>query len=83
VIELGTRPDTEIMVETPIIHMTKAEVVKWGIENGAPLHLSWSCYTSNGPESCGVCDSCALRLRGFQQAGYEDPVEYETRPQYI
>jgi len=82
VIELGTRPDTEIMIETPIIHMTKAEVAKWGMENGAPLHLSWSCYTSTGPKACGVCDSCALRLRGFQRAGFEDPINYEERPDY-
>ncbi|MDP8215131.1 MAG: 7-cyano-7-deazaguanine synthase QueC [Candidatus Euphemobacter frigidus] len=78
VIETGTRPETRIVIETPIIHLSKAEVVKWGMENGAPLYLTWSCYTSNGPKACGVCESCALRLRGFRQAGYQDPVPYRT-----
>jgi len=76
VIATGTRPETEITVETPIIHFSKAEVIRWGMENGAPLHLTWSCYTSNGPGACGWCDSCALRLRGFREAGYIDPIEY-------
>jgi 7-cyano-7-deazaguanine synthase len=47
----------------------------------APLHLTWSCY-QNEDEACGVCDSCALRLRGFQQAGFEDPIKYKIRPKY-
>ncbi|MFH1038442.1 MAG: 7-cyano-7-deazaguanine synthase QueC [PVC group bacterium] len=76
-VELGTRPETSIIVETPIIHFSKAEVVRWGMENGAPLHLTWSCYVSNGPRPCGRCDSCRLRRRGFREAGFEDPVEVE------
>lgn len=75
-IALGTRPGTRIMVVAPLIRMTKAEVVKRGVRCGAPFVLTWSCYTSNGPEACGACDSCALRLRGFRDAGVVDPVSY-------
>ncbi len=81
VIELGTKPDTHISIETPIIHMKKWEIVKKGVELQAPLHLTWSCY-QNEDEACGVCDSCALRLRGFQLAGVEDPIPYKVRPDY-
>ena len=82
VIELGTKPDTKISVRTPIIHMEKSEIIKEGIKLNAPLHLTWSCY-QNEDEACGVCDSCALRLRGFQQVGIEDPIKYKIRPKYF
>ncbi|MFN6962708.1 MAG: 7-cyano-7-deazaguanine synthase QueC [Pyrinomonadaceae bacterium] len=75
-IDAGTKPDTRIEIRTPIIHLSKAEIVKKGIELGAPLHLTWSCYRSE-TLACGTCDSCALRLRGFEQAGVEDPIAYE------
>ncbi len=78
---LGTKPETVIKIETPIIHLNKSEIIAKGIELNAPFHLTWSCYKSED-EACGVCDSCALRLRGFQQAGVEDPVPYKTRPTY-
>jgi len=81
VIELGTKPDTKILVETPIIHLKKNEIIKKGMELNAPFELSWSCY-QNEEKACGVCDSCALRLRGFQLAGFDDPIEYELRPNY-
>jgi 7-cyano-7-deazaguanine synthase len=81
-IELGTKPETKIKIETPVIHLSKAEIIKKGIELNAPLHLTWSCY-QNEDIACGVCDSCALRLRGFQMAGVEDPINYVTRPDYI
>src|SRR5262245_53237183 len=75
VISTGTKPNTHIEIRTPIIHLTKAEIVKTGIELDAPLHLTWSCY--RGRElACGTCDSCALRLRGFEQAGIKDPIRY-------
>ena len=80
-IDLGTKPETKIKIVTPIINLSKADIVKKGIELDAPLHLTWSCYQSED-EACGVCDSCALRLRGFQQAGFEDPIKYKTRPRY-
>lgn len=74
-INTGTKPDTHIAVRTPIIQLSKAEIVKKGIELGAPLHLTWSCYRSE-ELACGTCDSCALRLRGFEQAGVNDPIGY-------
>ncbi len=80
-VDLGTKPETKIKIVTPIIKLSKAEIVKQGIELDAPLHLTWSCY-QNEDEACGVCDSCALRLRGFQQAGFEDPIKYKVRPRY-
>ncbi|MDI6804197.1 MAG: 7-cyano-7-deazaguanine synthase QueC [Bacteroidota bacterium] len=75
VIELGTKPETKISVETPIIYLKKSEIVQKGIELNAPLHLSWSCYQREDV-ACGVCDSCALRLRGFKLAGLVDPIVY-------
>lgn len=75
VIETGTKPDTQIELRTPIIHLTKAEIVKKGVELGAPLHFTWSCYRSSDI-ACGTCDSCALRLRGFEQACITDPISY-------
>jgi 7-cyano-7-deazaguanine synthase len=81
VIEAGTRPTTHITIETPLIHLSKREIVKKGVELGAPFHLTWSCYRDSDI-ACGVCDSCALRLRAFQQAGVEDPIAYSTKPEY-
>lgn len=80
-IEVGTKPETKIKIETPIINLSKAEIVKKGFELKAPLELTWSCYQNEG-EACGECDSCALRLRGFQQAGFEDPIAYKVKPVY-
>ena len=74
-IEVGTKPDTKIKIVTPIIHLSKAEIVKKGIELDAPLHLTWSCYR-NSNLACGTCDSCALRLRGFANANMKDPIPY-------
>lgn len=74
-IDAGTKPDTHIELRTPIIHLKKAEIIKKGIELNAPLHLTWSCYR-NEDLACGTCDSCALRLCGFAQAGVRDPIEY-------
>jgi 7-cyano-7-deazaguanine synthase len=82
VVEAGTKPDTKISIRTPIIYMSKQEIIKKGLELDAPLHLTWSCY-SNENEACGVCDSCALRLRGFQKLGIDDPIAYKVRPKYI
>lgn len=82
VIARGTRPDTRIAIQTPVIRMTKREIVLKGLELNAPFHLTWSCYR-NEERACGLCDSCALRLRGFQGAGYEDPLPYEQRPNYL
>ena len=81
VISTGTKPETNIEIKTPIIHLNKNEIIKKGIELDAPLNLTWSCY-QNENEACGVCDSCALRLRGFQKVGIEDPIPYKIRPKY-
>lgn len=81
-IDLGTKPETKIKIETPVIHLSKSEIIKKGFELKAPLELTWSCY-QNEDEACGVCDSCALRLRGFQQAGLEDPIPYKQKPKYF
>jgi len=75
VIAIGTKPETEIEILTPVIKLRKSEIVRRGLELGAPLHLSWSCY-QNEEQACGVCDSCALRLRGFREAGVRDPLPY-------
>ena len=79
IVELGTKPKTKIKIETPVIHLSKSEIVTKGFELNAPLHLTWSCYQSEDL-ACGVCDSCALRLRGFEQAGFIDPINYKTKP---
>lgn len=78
VIRLGTRPDTHLTVVTPLIALRKRDVVLRGIELGAPFHLTWSCYQRE-EIACGRCDSCALRLRGFREAGVEDPIPYDRR----
>ena len=75
VIDVGTKPETEIEIVTPIIHLRKSEIVKRGLKLGAPMELTWSCYVSEDV-ACGHCDSCALRLRAFREAGQIDPLRY-------
>jgi 7-cyano-7-deazaguanine synthase len=70
----GTK-EGSIRIVTPLIAMRKSEIIRLGVELGAPLHVSWSCY-SGEREACGVCDSCVLRLRAFAQAGLADPIAY-------
>lgn len=74
VVDLGTRPETRIAIATPVIHMSKEEIVRTGARLGARFDLTWSCYQSE-TAACGVCDSCALRRRGFERAGVADPVK--------
>lgn len=81
-IALGTKGESTIRIETPIIRMKKSEIVRESLRLGAPLELTWSCYQSEDV-ACGVCDSCALRLRGFEVAGAIDPIEYAVRPSYV
>jgi 7-cyano-7-deazaguanine synthase len=69
----------KIKIETPLQYLSKADIVRKGMELGAPYQFTHSCY-KGGEKACGVCDSCKLRLEGFREAGYEDPIEYETRP---
>jgi len=75
-IRVGTKPETQIELMTPVIAMKKSEIIRRGIALGAPLHLTWSCY-QNEEMACGVCDSCALRLRAFAEAGVADPIPYQ------
>jgi 7-cyano-7-deazaguanine synthase len=74
-IELGTKPLTKIKIRTPVIAMSKSEIVRLGKELRAPLELTWSCY-ARSDRACGECDSCALRLRAFRAAGVSDPIPY-------
>ena len=78
-INVGTKAGVEghpIRIETPILQCSKADIVRLGKKLEAPLHLTWSCY-EGGEKACGKCDSCQLRLRGFEEAGYKDEIEYE------
>jgi 7-cyano-7-deazaguanine synthase len=74
-IETGTRNEFPIRIITPVIHLKKSRIVKLGIELNVPFEYSWSCY-KNSETACGVCDSCVLRLKAFQEAGFEDPIPY-------
>lgn len=78
-INVGTKAGVEghsITIETPILDMSKKEIVQLGMQLKAPLELTWSCY-NGGQKACGKCDSCTLRLNGFKDAGLNDPIEYE------
>jgi len=77
VIRTGTK-EGRIHVVTPLIALKKSQIIRQGLELGAPLDLTWSCY-SREDEACGTCDSCVLRLRAFQEAGVRDPIPYETK----
>ena len=79
---LGTKPDTRLSFHAPLIHFRKSDIVRRGRELGAPLHLSWSCYQGE-QEACGHCDSCHLRLRGFKEAGFSDPIPYAFIPESL
>ena len=78
VVETGTKNLVPIRIVTPVLHLSKAEIVKLGMELGAPFEHSWSCYVSN-EEACGECESCRLRLKAFAQAGYSDPIKYRNK----
>jgi 7-cyano-7-deazaguanine synthase len=81
VVKVGTKAGVEgkaITIRTPLIHLTKAATVQLAVANGAPLHLTTSCY-KGGAKACGICDSCTLRLKGFEEAGLVDPIPYETQ----
>lgn len=76
-IRVGTRPETRIEIVTPVIEMKKHQIIRRGLELGAPLQLTWSCYQGEAA-ACGACDSCLLRLRAFAEAGVPDPIPYQT-----
>jgi len=77
-VNLATRMGTEgspLQIETPLLQLSKAETVRWGLRLGVPYHLTTSCYQGE-VEACGICDSCRLRIKGFQEAGAPDPIAY-------
>jgi 7-cyano-7-deazaguanine synthase len=76
VMELGTRPETDMRIVTPLIKLDKGGIVRLGLELGAPLDLTWSCYQGED-RACGRCSSCRLRLKGFAAAGATDPIPYQ------
>jgi 7-cyano-7-deazaguanine synthase len=81
VIKVGTKSGVNgkpIKIITPLISLSKAEIVKLAYDTDAPLHLTTSCY-KGGEKACGVCDSCVLRLKGFKEAGLVDKIEYVTK----
>jgi len=81
VLDIGTKAGKEgrkLKIEAPILRMSKAEIVREAVRLKVPLELTWSCYRG-GVKACGKCDSCLLRLQGFEEAGIEDPLEYEVR----
>ena len=73
----GTRPETHIEIVTPVIGMRKWEIITRGVELGAPLDRTWSCYQFEDA-ACGACDSCRLRLSAFTEAGISDPIAYRV-----
>jgi len=72
---LGTRNETKLTIQMPLVHLQKSQIVQQALSLNVPLHLTWSCY-QNEDRACGVCDSCRLRLRGFENAGVKDPIKY-------
>ena len=78
-IRLGTRPETRIEIRTPVISLTKGEIVRRGVALGVPFEKTWSCYQEQD-SACAVCESCRLRLRGFAEAGERDPLPYSAGP---
>jgi 7-cyano-7-deazaguanine synthase len=76
-VRVGTRPETELRILTPVIGLTKGEIVARGLALGVPFDKTWSCY-QNEDRACGACESCLLRLKGFTDVGVMDPIPYRT-----
>lgn len=81
VIDLGTKPATDIELIAPFADCSKTDIVERGLDLGVPFERTWSCYRSDEP-ACGTCDACAYRLQAFQRAGARDPIPYAERPNY-
>jgi len=78
-VRLGTRPETSLRIATPVIALSKAEIVRQGLALGVPFERTWSCYQAEDV-ACGACESCRLRIRGFREAGATDPIPYRAPP---
>jgi 7-cyano-7-deazaguanine synthase len=81
VVDVGTKPETDIAIEAPFVEWSKTDIVERGLELDVPYADTWSCYRSETP-ACGTCDACAFRLEAFQRAGEPDPIAYAERPRY-
>ncbi|KTG11305.1 7-cyano-7-deazaguanine synthase [Haloprofundus marisrubri] len=81
-VDVGTKPETEISIDVPFVEDSKTDIAERGVELGVPFEHTWSCYRAEEP-ACGTCDSCAYRLQAFQNVGVRDPIEYAERPQYV
>jgi 7-cyano-7-deazaguanine synthase len=75
-INMGTKDETDIKIDMPLVHLMKSEIVQESLKLSVPLELTWSCY-KNEESACGMCDSCRLRLNGFLKAGVKDPIKYD------
>lgn len=73
----GTKPETEIDIEAPLLYLSKKEIVSLGMRLGTPFDLTWSCYKEE-ELACGLCSSCRLRIKAFMEAGFRDPLRYQT-----
>ncbi|WP_049925733.1 7-cyano-7-deazaguanine synthase QueC [Halopiger goleimassiliensis] len=82
VVDVGTKPDTEISIEAPFVEASKTDIAARGVELEVPYQHTWSCYRDEAP-ACGTCDACAFRLQAFQRIGVRDPIEYAERPSYV
>ena len=81
VIDVGTKPDTEIELKAPFVEWSKTDIAERGLELDVPYDITWSCYRDEAP-ACGTCDACAFRLEAFRNAGSRDPIEYAERPTF-
>ncbi|QLG26273.1 7-cyano-7-deazaguanine synthase QueC [Halorarum halophilum] len=81
-VDVGTKPGTDIAIEAPFAEWSKTDIAEHGAELGVPFEHTWSCYRDESP-ACGTCDACAFRLQAFQRAGVHDPIEYAERPDYL
>ncbi|WP_436926037.1 7-cyano-7-deazaguanine synthase QueC [Halosimplex amylolyticum] len=82
VVDVGSKPDTSITLEAPFVEWSKTDIAERGLELDVPYEDTWSCYRAEAP-ACGTCDSCAFRLRAFQELDARDPIEYAERPSYV
>jgi 7-cyano-7-deazaguanine synthase len=81
VVDVGTKPETEISIEAPFVESSKTDIAERGLELDVPYEHTWSCYRDEAP-ACGTCDACAFRLQAFQNVCERDPIEYAKRPDY-